>query len=404
MPDAMAMTFFSAPATSQPIDVGVRVDAEQVGWRSRRVQLAGDGVVAHGQHRGRRVAGQDLLGQVRAGEHAVGVAGQHLVDDLGHAQPAALLEALGEADHRHPGPQVLADLLERGAEAVGRHAHDHQVGLAPPPRPASRWPAGRGAGRSRPGSARSGGRRGCRRPPRDRGPTARSRCCGPAGARPSCPTIRPRSRRRRSSSRNPRLGPWPTAPSPCWCRSRPSPGQAAPGARARRPARAELARSMATNVVQRGGPAARLGGVRRRRGGGLGGRASGPRCIWRPGRGLNGAVTDGVDQLAALGYDQVIVAHADLPHALDLAWVADFDGVTLVPDRHDDGTNVACVPDRRRVRLRLRGRLVRPPPGRGRPPGPAAAGRARAAPRLGRRPARRPGHPRVAGRCDSAWP
>jgi 2-phospho-L-lactate guanylyltransferase (CobY/MobA/RfbA family) len=24
--------------------------------------------------------------------------------------------------------------------------------------------------------------------------------------------------------------------------------------------------------------------------------------------------------------------------------VADFDGVTLVPDRRDDGTNVACVP------------------------------------------------------------
>ncbi len=40
----------------------------------------------------------------------------------------------------------------------------------------------------------------------------------------------------------------------------------------------------------------------------------------------------------------MIVAHADLPHAVDLAWVADFDGVTLVPDRHDDGTNVACVP------------------------------------------------------------
>jgi 2-phospho-L-lactate guanylyltransferase len=72
----------------------------------------------------------------------------------------------------------------------------------------------------------------------------------------------------------------------------------------------------------------------------------GAEVIWRPGRGLNAAVADGVDELASLGYDRVIVAHADLPHALDLTWVADFDGVTLVPDRRDDGTNVAAVPAR----------------------------------------------------------
>ncbi len=107
--------------------------------------------------------------------------------------------------------------------------------------------------------------------------------------------------------------------------------------------RAELARSMATNVVGVAAPlpvwvvcddddvAEWARGV-------------GASVAWRPGRGLNAAVTDGVDHLAGLGYSQVIVAHADLPYALDLAWVADFDGVTLVPDRHDDGTNVACVP------------------------------------------------------------
>lgn len=72
--------------------------------------------------------------------------------------------------------------------------------------------------------------------------------------------------------------------------------------------------------------------------------AAGARVIWRPGRGLNGAVSDGVAALAAEGFGQVIVAHGDLPLARDLAWVADFTGVTLVPDRHDDGTNVACVP------------------------------------------------------------
>ena len=72
--------------------------------------------------------------------------------------------------------------------------------------------------------------------------------------------------------------------------------------------------------------------------------AHGAEVIWCPSRGLNGAVTDGVLYLADAGFDQVIVAHADLPHAQDLAWVADFEGVTIVPDRHQEGTNVMCVP------------------------------------------------------------
>lgn len=70
----------------------------------------------------------------------------------------------------------------------------------------------------------------------------------------------------------------------------------------------------------------------------------GARVLWRPGRGLNAAVQDGVAALAADGFDRVVVAHADLPLATALAWVADGTGVTLVPDRHDDGTNAACVP------------------------------------------------------------
>jgi 2-phospho-L-lactate guanylyltransferase len=66
--------------------------------------------------------------------------------------------------------------------------------------------------------------------------------------------------------------------------------------------------------------------------------------ITTPGRGLNRAVEAGVDHLAGLGMAQVIVAHADLPMANDLGWVAHFPGVTLVPDRRDDGTNVICLP------------------------------------------------------------
>ncbi len=69
------------------------------------------------------------------------------------------------------------------------------------------------------------------------------------------------------------------------------------------------------------------------------------KVIWTPGLGLNGAVAVGVERLVAGGADRVIVAHADLPLARDLAHVAEgFDGVTLVPDRHEDGTNVVCLP------------------------------------------------------------
>lgn len=73
-------------------------------------------------------------------------------------------------------------------------------------------------------------------------------------------------------------------------------------------------------------------------------RQRGARVISEPGRGLNGAVAEGVHQLAAAGFEKVIIAHADLPLARDFAWVAGFDGVTIVPDRHDDGTNVLGVP------------------------------------------------------------
>lgn len=97
-----------------------------------------------------------------------------------------------------------------------------------------------------------------------------------------------------------------------------------------------------------------------------------------PGRGLDGAVQTGVRRLAEAGADEVLVVHGDLPLATDLVRLAGFDGITLVPDRSEDGTNVACVParagfrfsygtgsfDRHRVeatRLGLALRIVREP-------------------------------------------
>jgi 2-phospho-L-lactate/phosphoenolpyruvate guanylyltransferase len=63
-----------------------------------------------------------------------------------------------------------------------------------------------------------------------------------------------------------------------------------------------------------------------------------------PGLGLNGAVTAGVDAIARAGAEEVLVVHADLPLASGLASLAGAGGITLVPDRRDDGTNIICVP------------------------------------------------------------
>lgn len=107
--------------------------------------------------------------------------------------------------------------------------------------------------------------------------------------------------------------------------------------------RAELARAMATHVVASAAPlptavvcddaevadwARELGAL----------------VVWEPERGLNRAVEAGVARLAAAGARRVVVAHADLPRAGRLEWVARFAGVTVVPDHCDNGTNVICVP------------------------------------------------------------
>jgi 2-phospho-L-lactate guanylyltransferase len=71
----------------------------------------------------------------------------------------------------------------------------------------------------------------------------------------------------------------------------------------------------------------------------------GARVLWRPGHGLNGAVSDAVSTLADEGIDRVLVTHADLPLATGYDELAVDDGiVVLVPDRHEDGTNVVSIP------------------------------------------------------------
>jgi 2-phospho-L-lactate guanylyltransferase len=108
-------------------------------------------------------------------------------------------------------------------------------------------------------------------------------------------------------------------------------------------ARAVLAREMATRVVRAAGPLpvtvvcddedVRAWAV-----------AAGATVHWTPGLGLDGAVHAGVDAAAAAGADRVVVAHADLPLATGLDHVVGTEGVLLVPDRWNDGTNVIALP------------------------------------------------------------
>jgi len=72
--------------------------------------------------------------------------------------------------------------------------------------------------------------------------------------------------------------------------------------------------------------------------------ALGASVMWEPGQGLNGAVGAGVERLADAGVEWVTVAHGDLPRARSLSALAPFAGITLVPDRKDDGTNVLRMP------------------------------------------------------------
>jgi 2-phospho-L-lactate guanylyltransferase len=76
----------------------------------------------------------------------------------------------------------------------------------------------------------------------------------------------------------------------------------------------------------------------------------GAEVIWGAGLGLNGAVDDGVRRIVELGFDHIIVSHADLALPDALLDVAHPDTVTLVPDRRHDGTNVMSFPSRTPIR------------------------------------------------------
>jgi len=109
------------------------------------------------------------------------------------------------------------------------------------------------------------------------------------------------------------------------------------------PARADLARRMAASVVAAAAPlpvavACDDDDVADWA------RTVGAEVVPVDGPGLNRAVEEGVAALAAVGFERVLVAHADLPRARRFDHCAATDGITLVPDRHLDGTPVLVVP------------------------------------------------------------
>jgi 2-phospho-L-lactate guanylyltransferase len=70
----------------------------------------------------------------------------------------------------------------------------------------------------------------------------------------------------------------------------------------------------------------------------------GATVLWSPDLGLNGAVDQGRATIAGKGFDHVVIAHSDLPLASELGRTVRAGAITLVPDRHLDGTNVMALP------------------------------------------------------------
>ena len=60
--------------------------------------------------------------------------------------------------------------------------------------------------------------------------------------------------------------------------------------------------------------------------------------------GLNNAAQTGLNAIAKEGIEKVLITHADLIFPEDLLSLFQYDGIVLVPDRHNDGTNIIGLP------------------------------------------------------------
>lgn len=79
-------------------------------------------------------------------------------------------------------------------------------------------------------------------------------------------------------------------------------------------------------------------------------REHGATVLWEIDQGLNAAVDHAVRCVAAAGHDHVVVVHGDLPRPTRLDAFVSARTITLVPDRHADGTNLMSFPTANPVR------------------------------------------------------
>lgn len=73
-------------------------------------------------------------------------------------------------------------------------------------------------------------------------------------------------------------------------------------------------------------------------------KAHGARVVRQSTHGLNAAVDAGCEVARSDGADHIVIAHGDLPLAVSFAHLVVPGSVTVVPDRHRQGTNVVAVP------------------------------------------------------------
>ncbi len=126
----MAITFFSAPATSQPMTSGF-VYTRKTSVLKSGLQVGADPAVVEGHDAGGREPGEDLLGQVGPGEHAGrDCSGSELGDDLGHALQAwSCSTPLVRLMTGTPARTCGAGRGQHVAEAVRRDAHHDDLGV-----------------------------------------------------------------------------------------------------------------------------------------------------------------------------------------------------------------------------------------------------------------------------------
>ena len=107
-------------------DIVVGINAKQPAMEYF-LQFFDDRLIGHRDNTGCCVAGHDLSRQVRSGQYAGRMSGQHVLNDFGHAHVRIELQSFGKTDHRHPWADMIFDLLEDMAKTLRRNANNNDI-------------------------------------------------------------------------------------------------------------------------------------------------------------------------------------------------------------------------------------------------------------------------------------